>query len=198
ATFEDLDAAKRVADKHRHELGFIVRKTFEDAIKENRLLVVTENDEVVGFTHFRLRKDGVAIIYDIAVLPSHRRRGYGRQMVNRVLELAKRDGCHCLILRCPQDLPSNEFYRHIGFELAGVERGKKRPLNIWRIKIPQKNGKFQPLKGKWNFVMPLQHTLSVYSFWFKLLNSHADVFPVHPLKNVLLTAPFAHKFLLKS
>jgi hypothetical protein len=38
-------------------------------------------------------------------------------------------------LKCPLDLPANDFYRHYGFTLTGQELGKRRPLNRWCLPL---------------------------------------------------------------
>jgi len=40
-----------------------------------------------------------------------------------------------VLLKCPEDLPANKFYKHLGFREIGIEEGKNRNLIIWEIKI---------------------------------------------------------------
>jgi ribosomal protein S18 acetylase RimI-like enzyme len=131
ATAEDAPAVKAIADRHRHELGFVPAAALVEAAQERRLLVAVLDGKVVGFVHFRCCRDGHATIYEIAVLPEHRQRGVGRALVEAVCQEAVQRGCVVLQLKCPIDLPANEFYRRTGFTEAGIEEGKRRPLRLW-------------------------------------------------------------------
>jgi ribosomal protein S18 acetylase RimI-like enzyme len=68
---------------------------------------------------------------EIAVLPECRRQGVGRALAEAVVQEAVLLGCVVLQLKCPIDLPANEFYRCAGFTEAGIEEGKRRPLRLW-------------------------------------------------------------------
>jgi ribosomal protein S18 acetylase RimI-like enzyme len=135
ATEEDVPAVKAMADRHRHELGFVPAAALVEAARERRLLVAVLDGKVVGFVHFRCCRDGHATIYEIAVLPEHRRRGIGRALVEVVVQEAALRGCVVLQLKCPIDLPANEFYRRAGFTEAGIEEGKRRPLRLWQKRL---------------------------------------------------------------
>jgi ribosomal protein S18 acetylase RimI-like enzyme len=135
ATADDVPAVKAIADRHRHELGFVPAAALAEAARERRLLVAVLDEKVVGFVHFRCCRDGHATIYEIAVLPEHRQRGVGRALVEAVVQEAASRGCVVLQLKCPIDLPANEFYRRAGFTEAGIEEGKRRPLRLWQKRL---------------------------------------------------------------
>jgi ribosomal protein S18 acetylase RimI-like enzyme len=135
ATADDVPAVKAIADRHRHELGFVPAAALVEAARERRLLVAVLDGKVIGFVHFRCCRDGHATIYEIAVLPEHRRRGVGRALVEAVSQEAIQHGYIVLQLKCPIDLPANEFYRRAGFTEAGIEEGRRRPLRIWRRRL---------------------------------------------------------------
>jgi ribosomal protein S18 acetylase RimI-like enzyme len=135
AAADDVPAVKAIADRHRHELGFVPAAALVEAARERRLLVAVLDGKVVGFVHFRCCRDGHATIYEIAVLSEHRRRGVGRALVGAVSQEAIQRGCIVLQLKCPIDLSANEFYRRVGFTEAGIEEGKRRPLRIWQKRL---------------------------------------------------------------
>jgi ribosomal protein S18 acetylase RimI-like enzyme len=135
ATEEDVPAVKAMADRHRYELGFVPTAALVEAARERRLLVAVLDEKVVGFVHFRCCRDGHATIYEIAVLSEHRRRGVGRALVEAVSQEAIQRGCVVLQLKCPIDLPANEFYRRVGFTEAGIEEGRRRPLRLWQKRL---------------------------------------------------------------
>lgn len=115
ATLDDLDWVKTMADRHRREIGFVNRAALTAAIDRGELLV----SEQCGFCHYRTRKDGVAVIYEIVSESG----GTGKGLLREV-PLPVR-------LKCPVDLASNGFYRHMGGTLVAVEDGKRRRLNVW-------------------------------------------------------------------
>jgi ribosomal protein S18 acetylase RimI-like enzyme len=122
ATTVDIDRIKDVAKRYTHELGFILRPALEAAVSRGELLY---DPSTGAFCHYHRRRDGVSVIYEICTPEEARGQGLARQMIDMLL---------CPIqLKCPVDNESNRFYEHIGFELMGVEDGKKRKLNVWRL-----------------------------------------------------------------
>lgn len=124
ATLNDIAGIKGLAAKHTKELGFILRPALEEAVKRGELLCAKDFDcNIAGFCHYHRRRDGVSVIYEICVNPEVRGGGLGLAMINRLPRPVK--------LKCPEDNESNGFYKHIGCKLLGVEKGKKRKLNVW-------------------------------------------------------------------
>lgn len=76
-----------------------------------------------GLLRYHLRKDGVATIREVLVLRECRGRGIGRELVERV---RRRHPAATLRARCPAELPSNGFWRRLGFSL--VSSGA---VNVW-------------------------------------------------------------------
>lgn len=77
-----------------------------------------------GMCRWHLRRDGVVVIREIIVLPKRRGAGVGRSMVNAIL--AWNPG-RAVRVRCPAEYESNGFWRRMGFELTGKEKG----VNTW-------------------------------------------------------------------
>lgn len=115
ATSADLDWVKRLADRHKREIGFVVRGALAAAIEREELLVC----EGVAFCHYRTRRDGVAVIYEIV----SEQPGCGRALLEATPRPTR--------LKCPVDLPANEFYARMGGTLVTTETGKVRALNVW-------------------------------------------------------------------
>lgn len=76
-----------------------------------------------GMCRFHKRRDGVVIIREVIVLPTHRRAGIGRSLVEGVRAI--HPGA-VLLAKCPAAYESNEFWRAIGFVLT--EEGE---VNVW-------------------------------------------------------------------
>jgi ribosomal protein S18 acetylase RimI-like enzyme len=68
----------------------------------------------------------VAFIYDIAVDPDHRRRGYARLALAEIEAWAREHGCAGVMLHVFGDnTPARELYRSVGFEETNVIMLKK-------------------------------------------------------------------------
>lgn len=136
ATAQDLSDIKALADLHRRELGFVIRGALESSITSAEIIVATDEDSrLLGFVHYRHRRDQQTTLYNIVVDEEHQRLGLGTKLIDALRsETEKRRQKH-ILLKCPQKLPANEFYRGYGFVLSDNERGKVKPLNIWKLDL---------------------------------------------------------------
>jgi ribosomal protein S18 acetylase RimI-like enzyme len=153
AQAEHLAGAKRLADRFKRELGFLNRMTLQKAIESQCVLVILqpvqdgklavtrqEEPEVVGMVHFYLRRDQTVTLYNIVVAQAYQKRGLGRSLFTALVKMVEKSGKTQIRLKCPAELPANQFYQRLGLELVEEEPGKRRPLNIWsyRLKKPDK------------------------------------------------------------
>jgi len=136
ATAEQIDAIKRLFDRHKTELGFVTRSALVNSLKRNELLVAaTENGEIVGVVHYRHRKDGQTTLYSIVVDSAYRLRAVGRVLLHELKHEALSKGQKSIQLKCPVELEANKFYKAEHFLLVTIEPGKHRPLNIWFLPL---------------------------------------------------------------
>lgn len=97
-----------------------------------------QRGELFGFIcHWHLctrgKKKGQITIREIIVEQAEQGSGIGKAFIERLKSVP---GATSLFAKCPVDLPANEFYRHLGFELEGQETTKsERILNLWRLNI---------------------------------------------------------------
>jgi len=145
ARMEHLHAAKTLADKHKHELGFINQAILRKAIEANSLLVVpllvdtaeleriaVETEAALaGFVHFYVRRDSVVTLYSIVVAENYRYVGMGRRLFEELVSVAYAHGKAEIRLKCPAELAANTFYERLGLRVTCVETGKCRQLNVW-------------------------------------------------------------------
>lgn len=125
-------SAKLIASRFTRELGFVHLRALEASEAKRELEVLPG----IGFVHFHYRRDRQTTIYSLAVLPEHQRQGWGRLLFYRVLCRAIENGSDRIFLKCPEDLiGANKFYRNLGFQLTGIDPGKRRSLNCWEYKI---------------------------------------------------------------
>jgi len=86
-----------------------------------------------GICRWHLRRDGQITIYEILVLPDERNNGIGSMMLNM---LKRVPSAISIYAKCPRDLPSNSWYKRMGFVLEGTETTKSgRVLNLWRLRL---------------------------------------------------------------
>jgi GNAT superfamily N-acetyltransferase len=116
-------------------LGFVRLPSLREQIERGEMLVAAHNDELIGFVDYHRRRDGQITLYHIAVEPAVRAQGVGRALVDALEQVGRRAGCSRIALKCPIDLPANEFYREYGFELVETLNGRKRGLNVWMLEI---------------------------------------------------------------
>ncbi len=131
----DIDGIKKVVDTVKHELGFVTRPALLESVKRREVYLAFIDSEVVGVIHYRHRRDGQTTLYHLAVIAAQRHYGIGRRLVNAMQGDAKRAGQTSLLLKCPVDLPANNFYHALGFDLLTSQDGKSRRLNVWHKRL---------------------------------------------------------------
>ena len=130
----DLDDIKTLADQHKRELGFIIRGALQKSIDSGEVLIAINPQRIVcGFVQFRHRKDEQTTLYNIVVIPSCRMKGLARHLIGTLVIESKQKQKAYIQLKCPVELPANDFYHQCGFSLVEREEGKHRQLNIWRL-----------------------------------------------------------------
>lgn len=121
ATLTDLPWVKAMADRHKPELGFVLRPALAEAIQRGEVLVVYGE----GFCHYHRRRDGGSTVYELCSEAFALRGvgGLGRALLAAVPRPVR--------LKCPIGLAANDFYAHVGGTLIRTEPGKRRALNVW-------------------------------------------------------------------
>jgi len=90
---------------------------------------------LVGAASWWARRDGVVVLYSIAVAEPARRQGAGRALLTALIHWARAHGAHTLTLKCPAELPANAFYARLGLHLVAGEPGRRRPLHRWTLDL---------------------------------------------------------------
>jgi hypothetical protein len=120
----DIPAIQRVAYQYRTELGRVMRPALQESIGRQTLLVAEHAGRVVGFCNYRRCRDGVSVIYEIAVDRDMRVIRIGSGLLAAVPAPIR--------LKCTADNErANDFYAARGLRLTATESGKHRPLNVW-------------------------------------------------------------------
>lgn len=135
-THNDIASVKKLADENRETLGFLPLAKLSQVVEENRAMVACKNDSVIGFVLFRHRiKDLQTTLSDICINKDFRNQGIGKMLVGALLKECCIKVREFVQLKCPIDLPANNFYEKLGFSLFAIENGKKRPLKVWRLLV---------------------------------------------------------------
>lgn len=122
---EDIEVISKIASKYSKEIGFVMKVVLEESCETRTLYTILYKNEIVGFCNFNIRnKDKVCVIYEICI--DEKCRGLG--LAKKTIELLPKP----IQLKCPIDNKSNKFYKGIGFTKIDIEKGRKRPLNVWR------------------------------------------------------------------
>jgi ribosomal protein S18 acetylase RimI-like enzyme len=81
-----------------------------------------------GLCRFHKLRDGSVTIHEIVIHPHLQRRGYGRLLVQMAIGEAR-----VCVARCPDGLPANGFWQHLGFELIDTQKTRAgNTVNVWR------------------------------------------------------------------
>ena len=120
----DIASIKKIANKYKNELGYVMYPSLRRAIEKRELLVATFGHQIVGFVNWHLRRDGWATVYEIAVATEFKRIGIGKALLDAIP--------YPVQLKCPVDNPANKFYERIGMRFVERQPGRKRELNLYR------------------------------------------------------------------
>lgn len=124
AIADDIASIQKMTYQYRAELGRVMRPALQESIGRKTLLVAEHAGRVVGFCNYRHRRDGVSVIYEIAVDREMRGIHIGSGLLAAVPAPIR--------LKCTVDNErANGFYAARGFYMKGIEAGKKRALNVW-------------------------------------------------------------------
>lgn len=131
----DLLILKEIADQHKHELGFVLRPALSRSIGREEVLVAEDDTDLLGFVEYHHRRDEQTTLYHIVVTSDCRRQGVGKALINHLRDEARDLQKSVILLKCPDDLSAQEFYKRVGFRPIREETGKKRSLVVFVLDI---------------------------------------------------------------
>ena len=121
---EDIEKIIAISRQWRDELGYVMRPALRESIERKTLFVAVHDTRVVGFVNSRTRRDGVNVIYEIAVHRDWIGHAIGKCLLQAIPTPTR--------LKCTVDNErGNLFYEANGFCFTGREPGKQRELNVW-------------------------------------------------------------------
>jgi len=104
-------------------------KQFEDSLKDGHTGWVVEiAQETVGFALMMQTLDEASLL-TIGVRPDHQRAGWGRKLIDEVIDRATEQGAAVLFLEVRKsNQAARSLYRRLGFVETGVRKGYYRAL----------------------------------------------------------------------
>lgn len=120
---EDLDQVLQIENECFADPW--TRKYFEDELNNTelcKLFVNRENNEVIAFGSIWLMFENCDIV-NIAVKPEYQHKGYGQQMLSRLIYEAKHSGCEFVHLEVRyNNEPAINLYKKNGFEVVRTRK----------------------------------------------------------------------------
>lgn len=93
-------------------------------------LAAVDETGVVGYAGLALTPPDEGWINNVAVRRDAQRRGIGRMLVERLLDIAMKAGVRAVLLEVAADNePAQSLYAAFGFERIGVRKGYYQPTN---------------------------------------------------------------------
>lgn len=113
-----------LSDSHKHELGFLPRQAYLQAIQLSRVFLCFENGDPCGYLiHGPGRQE--TKIYQVVVCDDCRRIEHGTALVQATRLVADRASAHKLTCHVAEDLDAVNFWQAIGLRIVG-ERCKRK------------------------------------------------------------------------
>lgn len=127
------------AKKGTKSIGFIPRAGIDQAMQENRLIVLHCNGDRVAFAIFGRARNSLKI-FQAWVREDARLLRNGNRLVNELTLIAQSRGQLRLRLWCLDHLPANAFWAAMGFQEKGSRPGgqwARSPHRLWVKPVPQ-------------------------------------------------------------
>jgi len=99
------------------EQGIPEELVYDGCDGEAMNIVAYRGDSIIGTARVRFTGDGEAKLERMAVLPSYRSQGIGRELLSFVIERLKEEAVNRLVLHAQHEAAG--FYRKCGFEATG-------------------------------------------------------------------------------
>lgn len=114
--FKELHKRYLNANANHHENEKQEEAEFINYVERESLLIAYVNDIAIGYAMLNGYDDGSCEIYQIFIAPEEQNNGYGKQLVDYIMEMAKQEGFKKLNVFC-LDIDADRFWMlKCGFE----------------------------------------------------------------------------------
>jgi len=154
STIKDWLIMDKLMNENSNAIGFVPNTYFEKCVwggEKNAFVFICEaNNDEVGFVYITIGKGygRYAKIQQIAVRDDARRLQYGTALIEVCRDFCNNFGRIGFTLRCRNDLPSNNFWKALGFSQYGIwKKGRIKEncgfkasddINLYKIELNEK------------------------------------------------------------
>jgi hypothetical protein len=122
-------------------LGFVPQSTvYSQYVRHGRYIMQTDaHGRNVGYLLHGAAKPGCVLTVAQHCIDNDKRlQGFGRVAFETLLDRAVQANCKSIRLKCAEELPSNEFWRGMGFDVIRVDHPvnrRKRAINVYWLDL---------------------------------------------------------------
>lgn len=136
----DLNFIIGLMAQNTDALGFIPSSTIEHQyINNQRYIIQSPGGHSVGYLlHGKPTPGGILTIPQACIDFDFREQGHGMDVLQVVIDRAKRANCRVVKARVAAELPANQFWQHAGFEVVNVlhpENRRNRAINVYILDL---------------------------------------------------------------
>ncbi len=105
-----------------------LRKKLIDTFQKSLILVITDNDKVVGILIYEIKSNINKKIHvsQLVIKEEYRGKGFGKKLMDKLEVIARENNCHMIELDCWLfNESAMAMYEHIGFDRQRIMYEKK-------------------------------------------------------------------------
>lgn len=128
-----INQVSNIADNNKGAFGFLASSAYDQMASKGQLwVIVNEARELKGYLMFGGTMPSIKVfqIYSCRSVKGHR---IGSRLISSLKDFAKAHGYHSIVARVASDLPANEFWSKLGFQVYKQVKGgetTKRIINV--------------------------------------------------------------------
>lgn len=133
AKIEDLETILKLYNQNSKALGRYFKNDIIQAINDNQWFINIENEKIVGFCSYEIKKRLQRIVItDLCVDKDYRNKHIATNLINAIYENTK----HLKLpyyIECLEGLENNTFYPKIGGKLEHVKQHETYNVLVFRL-----------------------------------------------------------------
>lgn len=131
--FPYLSQISKIADNNKSSFGFLANSVYEQMASKGQLwILVNAQLDLKGYLMFGGTMPSVKV-FQIYSCHTVRKLRLGSRLIDELKKFARDNGYHSIVARVASDLPANEFWKKLGFQVHKQIRGgetTKRIINV--------------------------------------------------------------------
>lgn len=138
-----INEVKKLWRKNSQTLGYFPNGAFSDhALKKRILVLLGEEENLLGYLIYRINKSGQAVIVHLCTEKNSQGKGYARALINRIIDFAKESNLKGIMLHCRRDNPAYNFWPKLGFAPCASKTGRGKDsqnLTLYWLNLVENN-----------------------------------------------------------